>query len=90
MKFINVRELKNKTSEMLRLADKKVDIIVTKRGKPVALIRHFSEDELEDYVLLNHPRLKKRLEEAYRDYLESGGVDVDYLIKKTEKELEKV
>jgi len=87
MKFINVRELKNKTSEMLKLVDQEEDLIVTKRGKPVALIRHFSEDELEDYVLLNHPKLKKRLEEAYEDYLKSGGIDIDKLIEETEQEL---
>jgi len=87
MKFINVRELKNKTSEMLKLVGKDVDLIVTKRGKPIALIHHFSEDDIEDYVLLNHPKLKKRLEEAYQDYLKSGGIDIDKLIEETEAEV---
>jgi prevent-host-death family protein len=37
MKTAQVRELKNKTSELLRLAAKE-DVIITSRGKPVACL----------------------------------------------------
>jgi prevent-host-death family protein len=37
MKTAQVRELKNKTSELLRLAAKE-DIVITSRGKPVACL----------------------------------------------------
>lgn len=37
MRFINVRELKSKTSEILRAAARE-DIIVTNHGKPVAVV----------------------------------------------------
>jgi len=90
MKFANVRELKNKTSEVLRVVDHGEDVIVTSRGKPRALISHFTEDELEDYVLLHHPRLKARIEEAYKDYLKGRGVDLNTLIFELEKEIGKV
>lgn len=87
MKFVNVRELKNKTSEMLALVGERVDLVVTKRGKPVALVTHFSEDEIEDYVMTHHPEIQKRLEHAYNEYLKSGGKDIDQLIHETEAEL---
>jgi len=90
MKFTNVRELKNKTSELLRITDKGEDVIVTCRGKPRAIIQHFSEDELEDYVILNHPKIKEKLAKAYREYLEGKAVDLDELISQTKKEIGKV
>ena len=87
MKFANVRELKNRTSELLRYAQREGEVLITSRGKPVAILRGFSEDDLEDYVIAHHPDLKAKVSEAYRDYLAHGGVDLDGLIAETEREL---
>jgi hypothetical protein len=46
MRFVNVRELKNRTSEILRAAAGE-DIVVTNRGKPVAVVRKFDGSEFE-------------------------------------------
>jgi prevent-host-death family protein len=46
MKFINVRELKSRTSEMLRIAAGE-RIVVTSRGKPVAFIQGVADSEFE-------------------------------------------
>ena len=51
MKFVNVRELKNRTSALLHSTERGGDIVVTLRGKPCAVIHHLSEDELEGYIL---------------------------------------
>jgi prevent-host-death family protein len=44
MKTAQVRELKNKTSELLRLAAKE-DILITSRGKPVACLIGICPDD---------------------------------------------
>ena len=49
MKFANVRELKNKTSEILRRAEVE-DVIITSQGKPRAIITSITEDNFEDYL----------------------------------------
>lgn len=90
MKFVNVRELKNKTSSTLHYAENGDDVIVTLRGKPYAVIHHLAEDEIEDYILLNHPEFKKKLKDAYQEYLDGETVDIDQLIKKTEKDLGRI
>ena len=90
MKFVNVRELKNKTSAVLHFTENGEDVIVTLRGKPCALIRHFSEDDIEDYILVNHPEFKKKLRMAYEEYLTGKTVDIDKLIKKAEEDLGRV
>ena len=46
MRFVNVRELKSKTSEILRAAAGE-DIIVTSRGKPIAIVRGLDGSELQ-------------------------------------------
>jgi prevent-host-death family protein len=90
MKFVNVRELKNKTSSVLRYTEKGDDVIVTSRGKPCAVIHHLSEDDIEDYILLSHPDFKKKLEEAYQQYLAGETIDIDTLIKKAERGLGRI
>jgi antitoxin (DNA-binding transcriptional repressor) of toxin-antitoxin stability system len=76
MRFINVRELKNKTSEVLRMVQER-DVIVISRSKPIAIIRHFDEDELEDYVLMNHPDFLAQMERAYQDAKARKTMDID-------------
>jgi len=84
MKFATVRELKSRTSEMLRLAAQGKRILVTSHGKPVAMIQGMSEDELEDFVLSYHPGLRKSIEAADREYHEKGGIPLREFIEKQE------
>ena len=81
MRFANVRELKNKTSEILRLAEKE-DVLVTSNGKPRAIIKGISEEDFEDYLLENNPKFLAALEKAREEYLKLGGISVDEYLKK--------
>ena len=81
MRFANVRELKNKTSEILKLAEKE-EVVVTSRGKPKAIIKGVSEEEFEDYLLENNPKFLDTLEKAREEYLRLGGMGVDEYLKK--------
>ena len=81
MKFANVRELKNKTSEILKLAEKE-EVIVTSRGKPTAIIKRISEEDFEDYLLENNPKFLAALEKAREEYLKLGGVGIGEYLKK--------
>jgi prevent-host-death family protein len=85
MRFANVRELKNKTSEILRAAEEE-EIVVTSKGKPKAIIKGISEEDFEDYLLENNPKLLSALEEAREEYLKLGGISIDkYLEKRKSK-----
>lgn len=90
MKFVNVRELKNRTSAVLHSTENGSDVIVTSRGKPCAVIKHLTEDDIEDYILLNHPDFKKKLKESYKQYLNGDTVGIDELIEKAERDLEEI
>lgn len=81
MKFATVRVLKNQTSEMLRTAAKGKDVVITSHGRPIAVLRGLSEDELEDYILSHHPALRRSIEDAWRHYQKHGGFSADELLK---------
>ena len=81
MRFANVRELKNKTSEILKIAEKE-EVVVTSRGKPTAIIKGISEDDFEDYLLENNPRFLAALEKTREEYLELGGMGIEEYLKK--------
>jgi len=89
MKFTSVRELHNKTAEVLAQAEKE-DIIITVRGKPKAVLRRLQQDELEDYLLAHHPKFQRMLKEAWEDYQLHGGVDLDTLLERSRRRLEAI
>ncbi|MCX5846306.1 MAG: type II toxin-antitoxin system Phd/YefM family antitoxin [Deltaproteobacteria bacterium] len=85
MKFANVRELKNKTSEILRQAEKEA-VIITSRGKPRAVLTAVSEDDFEDYLLERTPDLIDILAEAREEYRARGGITMEEYLSKRQKE----
>jgi len=84
MKFANVRELKNKTSEILRKAEKEA-VIITSKGKPRALVTAISEEDFEDYLLENNPDLLDVLEEARKEYVSKGGITLEEYLSNRKK-----
>jgi len=63
MFFTGVRELRLKTGEILKKTDRGEQVLITYRGKPRAIIQGITDDDLEDFILLNHPQFKARLEQ---------------------------
>ena len=67
MKFANVRELKSKTSEMLRSVERGNTVLVTTHGRPTAMLVPVTEEDIEDALLAYSPRLRKKIEEGLAD-----------------------
>lgn len=67
MKFTNVRELKTKTSAVLRTVEKGNPVLVTTHGRPTAMLVPVSEDDLEDALLAYSPTLRKKIEAGLKD-----------------------
>lgn len=66
MKVANTVELKNQANRILREVRKGEAVIITHRGKPAAALIPLSEEDLEDFILENSPRIKKMIAEAER------------------------
>lgn len=67
MKFSSIRELKAKTSEVLRKAAGGEPVIITSHGKPKAVLASVEEEDLEDILLAFSPSLRKKIEVGLED-----------------------
>jgi len=85
MRVANTVELKNKTNKILREVMKGSPVIITYRGKPAASLTSLTEDDLEDFVLENSPKIQKMISEAEGDIKKGKVVSLkDYLSKLNE------
>jgi antitoxin (DNA-binding transcriptional repressor) of toxin-antitoxin stability system len=70
--FMGVKEIKGQMSAVVRdIVDEDRWIIVTWHGKPRAMLIPFTEEDLEDLILSNHPEFIRRRAEARRE-IEAG------------------
>ncbi|MCA1839916.1 MAG: type II toxin-antitoxin system Phd/YefM family antitoxin [Actinomycetota bacterium] len=66
---IGIRDLKNRASEILRkLEEGKIPLVITRHGRPSALILPIDSPEAEDYVLAHAPSIVDSLREADSDF----------------------
>ncbi len=89
VQFVNIRELKNHISKIIRHAQRG-DVIVTSRGKPKAVLHAVSEEDIEDYLLGNSPKFQKGVDASYKEYQKKKGASLEKLILQTEKQLKRV
>ena len=86
MKFTNVRELKAKTSEMLRTVERGNTVLVTTHGRPTAMLVPVTEDDIEDALLAYSPTLRKKIEAGLKDIREGRTMRLsDYKATRTKK-----
>ena len=67
MRVTNTVELKNKTNAIIRDVMKGNPVIITYRGKPAVSLTPLTEDDLEDFILENSPRIRKMVAQAEKD-----------------------
>jgi hypothetical protein len=84
MRFAGVKELKHRTMDILKEAEKG-DIIITAYGKPTAVLHRIVEEDLADYLIENDPAFQARIEEAFAVYRAQGGTEAGALIKRMQK-----
>jgi prevent-host-death family protein len=86
VKFTNVRELKTKTSEMLRTVERGNTVLVTTHGQPTAMLVPVTEDDIEDALLAYSPKLRKKIEGGLKDIRASRSMPLsDYKAKRGKK-----
>jgi antitoxin (DNA-binding transcriptional repressor) of toxin-antitoxin stability system len=80
MKLASVKDVKNNLSEYLKKAEQE-DVIITKNGRPTAVLHHLGEDDLEDYLLEHDPKFRKLIEKRWKDYVAHGGLPLEQVLK---------
>jgi len=88
VKFANVRELKTKTSEMLRTVERGNTVLVTTHGRPTAMLVPVTEEDIEDALLAYSPKLRKKIEEGLKDIRAGRTMALsDYKVKRSRKKV---
>lgn len=82
MKFANIRELQKDASGLVSLVEKGEDVIITKHGKPAAVIYPLTEDMIEDYMIQHSPTIKKKIEEGLKDAREGRTIPIGEMLKR--------
>ena len=73
MKFVSVRELRNRTSQLWRDLAQERDLIVTSHGKPIAILSATDEDSFERSLSeIRRSRARDALNEIHRDAARRG------------------
>ncbi len=80
MKIASVKEVKDHLSQYLKTAEKE-DVVITKNGKPSAIIHHLGEDEIEDYLLEHDAKFRAKIEKRWKDYLTKGGRSIEDILR---------
>jgi len=80
MKIASVKEVKDKLSQYLKTAEKE-DVVITKNGRPNAVIHHLGEDEIEDYLLEHDPKFRAKIDKRWKEYLRKGGRSVEEILQ---------
>lgn len=72
---VGIRDLKNRVTEILRTAEERGSaVVVTRHGRPAALILPIGSPEADDYILAHAPEIVASLREAESDLREGRTV----------------
>jgi len=81
MKLASVKDVKNKLSDYLKKAERE-DIVITRNGRPTAVLHHLGEDDLEDYIVEHDPKFRKIIEKRWKAYSSRGGNPLEKVLKR--------
>ena len=72
MRIVPLNEVKNRFSAYLELS-KREDIVVTKNGRPAAILHAVNDEDIEDYLFEADPQFIARIEALRREFQRQGG-----------------
>ena len=80
MKIVPLNEVKNRFSTYLELS-KREDIVVTKNGRPAAILHAVTDEDLEDYLFESDPRFIARIQALRRDFQRGASTSLETVKK---------
>lgn len=80
MKIASIKEVKDHFSQFLKQAEQEA-VVITKNGRPTAVLHHLGEDELEEYLLEHDPKFRRKIHKRWKDYLNNGGTSLAEVLK---------
>lgn len=73
MKFVTVRDLRNKSAQIRQYLSKEKEIVLTSNGKPFAIVTSASEENLEkSLIMMRRIRAEDAVNSIQKDSIEKG------------------
>lgn len=73
MKFVTVRDLRNKSAQIRQYLSKEKEVVLTSNGKPFAIVTSASEENLEkSLIMMRRIRAENAINSIQKDSLEKG------------------
>jgi prevent-host-death family protein len=73
MKFVTMREFRNKSSQVWRELSREKDLVITSNGKPIAIMTATDEDHFEEALLERQQvRAMRALKETHKQSVQQG------------------
>ena len=76
MRFISVRDLRSKSSEVWKQVQKEKDVVVTSNGRPIAILSGVSEENLEESLTAIRESRAIQAVEAMQLQARQAGLDL--------------
>ena len=73
MIVVPVAEIKARLSEYLKASETEL-VVVTRKGRPAAVLLGLTADELEDLILARSPKMRAVLDKSWADIQSGNGV----------------
>jgi PHD/YefM family antitoxin component YafN of YafNO toxin-antitoxin module len=80
MKIVSLNEVKTRFPTYIELS-KREDIVVTKNGRPAAILHAVTDEDIEDYLFESDPRFIARIEALRREFRRRGATSLNKVRK---------
>jgi len=68
VRFATVADFRVNASKVFRILGRGDKVVVTKKGKPIAVLEGIADEDLEDFILAQHSTYRARYARSRREY----------------------
>jgi prevent-host-death family protein len=84
MHFVSIRDLSRSPSRYVDMAAEGECVVITRNGKPRAVLAEMSEDDIEDFILARHLELDKAFSQARKEHARGRTASAEDLLARLE------
>ena len=84
MHFVSIKDLSRSPSRYVDMAAEGECVIITRNGKPRAVLAEMSEEDIEDFILARHLEMDKAFSQARKEHARGRTVSAEDLLARLE------
>jgi antitoxin (DNA-binding transcriptional repressor) of toxin-antitoxin stability system len=85
MRFVSIKELSRSPSRYVNMATEGECVIITRNGKPRALLAEMHEEDIEDFILARHLDLEGEFRRAQEEHAQGKTASAEELLARLDE-----